>query len=146
MSAIGGLFVVVSEKDKNRRRGARVPMNVALSEGDPRATTPVSDLSVTGVFVHTEERLPLGSDIELRFTVFPDEPVLFECQGRVVRHGDDPPGMGVEFVRLDGSNKEVLHEILIRHEAQRRRNPLPATHDRLRTHGLVARVLETRDA
>lgn len=130
-------------------------MSSALSESDPRATTPVSDLSETGVFVHTDERLPVGARIELRFTVFlhagfpaeglhaePDEPVLFEARGRVARVSEDPPGLGVEFVQLEASARAVLDEILLRHEAQKQR-PSFALGDRaLRTHGLVARIID----
>jgi Tfp pilus assembly protein PilZ len=114
-------------------------MSAAFSETDPRTTTPVSDLSETGVFVHTEERLPIGSDIELRFTVFPEEPVLFEGKGKVVRHGDDPPGMGVNFVELDDTARDVVRKILLRDEANRRRPTLAQRHVGLRTHGLVIR-------
>ena len=56
-------------------------MSAAFSEADPRTTTPVSDLSETGVYVHTDELPPIGTTIELRFTVFPEEPVLFEGRG-----------------------------------------------------------------
>jgi hypothetical protein len=119
-----------------------VPMSAAFSEADPRTTTPVSDLSETGVFVHTDDRLPIGSMIDLRFTVFPEEPVLFEGRGRVIRHGDDPDGMGVEFVELDDTAKDVLHKILLRHEAERSRPTLAQRFEGLRTHGLVARLIE----
>ena len=130
------------DKSKDRRRSLRVPMSAAFSEADPRTTTPVSDLSETGVYVHTSERLPIGSLIDLRFTVFPEEPVLFEGRGRVIRHGDDPDGMGVEFVELDETARDVLHKILLRHEAERSRPTLAHRFAGLRTHGLVARLVE----
>ncbi|MCR9160406.1 MAG: PilZ domain-containing protein [Nannocystaceae bacterium] len=126
--------------NKNRRRAPRVPLSVGLAEADPRTTTPVSDLSQTGVFVHTDEQLPLGSVIDLRFTVFPEEPVLFEGKGTVVRHCDDPKGMGVEFLDLSHGAREVLREIQIRHEAKRAANTLTRSHPFLRTHGLVAKL------
>jgi hypothetical protein len=120
-------------------------MSAAFSEADPRTTTPVSDLSETGVFVHTADLLPIGSVIDLRFTVFPEEPVLFEGRGRVIRHGDDPAGvgMGVEFVELDETARDVLHKILLRHEAERSRPTLAHRFVGLRTHGLVARLVES---
>lgn len=133
------ITVSSAKKSKDRRRAQRVPMSAAFSETDPRTTTPVSDLSETGVYVHTGELLPIGANLELRFTVFPEEPVLFEGRGKVVRHGDDPPGMGVEFVELDESAKDVIRKILLRHEAERSRPSLARRHVGLRTHGLVAR-------
>lgn len=117
-------------------------MSAAVSELDPRTTTPVSEISETGCYVHTGDRLPIGALIELRFTVFPDAPILFEGRGRVVRHGDDPPGMGVEFVDLDDGAKDVVRKILLRDEAARRVPSLAQRHVGLRTHGLVARLVD----
>lgn len=137
--------VTEDSSNKNRRRSERVPLSVAFAESDPRTTTPVSDLSQTGVFVHTDDLLPLGSVIDIRFTVFPQEPVLFEGRGTVVRHCDDPSGMGVEFLDLNSGAREVLREIQIRHEAQRNRGTLARTHVGLRTHGLVARLADNTE-
>lgn len=134
-----------TKRGNDRRRSQRVPMSAAFSETDPRTTTPVSDLSETGVFVHTDDRHPVGALIDLRFTVFPDEPVLFEGRGRVVRHGEDPPGMGVEFVDLDDGARDVIHKILLRHEAAKQKATLAQRHVGLRIHGLVARLVETSD-
>jgi hypothetical protein len=121
-------------------------MSVAVSGLDPRTTTPVSDLSQTGCFVHTDEPLPIGSVIELCFTVFPEEPVLFRGQGRVVRHAleGEPIGMGVEFVELSDASRDVVRKILLRDEANRQSRRLAKTDETLRTHGLVARLLEVR--
>jgi hypothetical protein len=122
-------------------------MSAAVSGLDPRTTTPVSDLSQTGCFVHTDEPLPIGSVIELCFTVFPEEPVLFRGQGRVVRHAveGEPTGMGVEFVALSDASRDVVRKILLRDEVDRQARRLAKTDETLRTHGLVARLLEARD-
>ncbi|MBC8067364.1 MAG: PilZ domain-containing protein [Deltaproteobacteria bacterium] len=133
--------VSTSDKGRERRRARRVPMSTAFSELDPRTTTPVSDLSETGCYVHTADQLPTGSLIDLRFTVFPEEPILFEGRGKVVRHGDDPPGMGVQFIELDDSARDVVRKILLRDEAARMRPTMAQRHVGLRTHGLVARLV-----
>jgi Tfp pilus assembly protein PilZ len=187
----------VSRKPTDRRRDRRLPMNAAVSKLDPRATTPVSDLSASGVFVHTADPLPIGSEIELKFTVHLEEPVLFEARGRVVRHGatgepigmgvefielDDsmrdvlkklelkftvhleepvlfeargrvvrhgatgePIGMGVEFIELDDSMRDVLKKLELKAEADRARPTLAHTDPGLRTHGLVARLVGSRE-
>ncbi len=119
-------------------------MSTAFAELDPRTTTPVSDLSETGCYVHSGDQLPIGALIELRFTVFPEEPILFEGRGRVVRHGDDPPGMGVEFVELDEGARDVVRKILLRDEAARMRPTMAQRHVGLRTHGLVARLVDPK--
>jgi hypothetical protein len=122
-------------------------MSAAVTGLDPRTTTPVSDLSQTGCFVHTDEPLPIGAVIELCFTVFPEEPVLFRGQGRVVRHAveGEATGMGVEFVELSDTARDVVRKILLRDEANRQSRSLAKTDETLRTHGLVARLLEARD-
>lgn len=117
-------------------------MSAAVTGRDPRATTPVSDLSESGVFVHTDDPLPIGSDIELRFTAFaePGHPVLFEAKGRVVRHAveGEPTGMGVEFVELADTARDVLHKIMLRDEVDRQSRSFATTDETLRTHDLVA--------
>jgi len=117
-------------------------MNVASSATDPVATTPITDLSESGVFVCTSERPQVGAVIELRFSVFVEEPVLFCARGRVVRVMDDPMGVGVEFVDLPERARDVLRKILLRHEAQRARPSFAQTFDGLRTHGLVLEPIE----
>ena len=110
-----------SPPDEDRRRGPRVPLSVAFAETDPRTTTPVSNLSETGVFVETGRLDAVGTIIELCFAVFPDQPVLFVANGRVVRHGRDPAGMGVEFIELDENARAMIRELLSRDEMRRRR-------------------------
>ncbi len=123
-------------------------MSAAATGLDPRSTTPVSDLSETGVFVHTDQPLEIGASVELCFTVFPEPtaPALFQGKGRVVRHAadGDPPGMGVEFETLDETARDVLRKILLRDEAKRQSRRLAKTDETLRTHGLVARLLQQR--
>lgn len=121
-------------------------MSAAVSGLDPRTTTPVSDLSQTGCFVHTDDPLPIGSVIELCFTVTLEAPVLFRGQGRVVRHAveGEPSGMGVEFVDLSDASRDVVHKILLRDEVDRQSRRLAKTDETLRTHGLVARLIEAR--
>jgi hypothetical protein len=86
-----------SDRDgSERRRAERVPVNSAFSKVP--STTYISDLSEGGVFIHTRRRAPIGTILDLRFTVLLGDPFLLEGRGRVVRHSDDPPGMGILFV------------------------------------------------
>lgn len=86
------------EDGDDRRRSERVAINDEFQKLGGDGIAFVSNLSVTGVFVHTGQLLPIGTKIELRFTVLLDDPVLIEASGEVVRHhtGEDP-GMGVRF-------------------------------------------------
>ncbi len=131
----------MSDEKQDRRRGDRVALSVGLTTADPRATTAVSDLSESGVFVHTGNPLPVGAYIELRFSVFPEQPILFEATGVVKRHAQEPSGMGVEFAPLSDSARDVVKKILLRHEADRARRGVAHETDVLRTHELVARMV-----
>ena len=51
--------------------------------------------------MHTAERLPIGSTIELRFTILLDDPCVIVSFAKVVRHSEQPRGMGVEFVSME---------------------------------------------
>lgn len=83
----------------DRRRGERHPINPEfVSQG--ANLTYVSNLSEYGVFVNTRVRLPVGTAVDLRFTVMLDDPVVIHGHGRVVHHQDEPRGMGVSFNNL----------------------------------------------
>ena len=88
---------MADESGRDRRGGERIPINEELSSA---GSTWVSDLSRGGVFVHSDDLLPVGASIELRFTILIDDPVVIEAVGRVVRHSHRPRGMGVQFVTL----------------------------------------------
>jgi c-di-GMP-binding flagellar brake protein YcgR len=132
---------VVSSQD--RRRDPRVPINPAFAETDPRTTTPVSNLSASGVFVVTDQLYPLGARIELRFVVFPDDPQVFSHTGRVMRHSHDPPGMGVEFDPVSQALQLLIERIVTWAEEDTRRR---SSHRRTRSKRFVfhAHNLQTK--
>ncbi|MCR9163260.1 MAG: PilZ domain-containing protein [Nannocystaceae bacterium] len=88
------------ELPDDRRRAERVDVNFEF-RGDADTPIHVANLSEYGVFVQTDRHLPLGAEVDLRFTVVIDDPILIEGRGRVVRHQSDPVGMGFEFTKLD---------------------------------------------
>lgn len=83
-----------------RRRGERFPVNAEFAELAAGTLTFVSNVSETGVFVNTRNRVPIGTMVELSFTVLLDDPVVITGPGKVVYHSDEPRGMGVEFKNL----------------------------------------------
>jgi len=89
----------MNDDANERRRAERVPVNAEF--GAMPSMIYVSDLSEHGVFVHTDNLVPLGTVLQVRFTVLLDDPVVINARGRVVRHQHDPRGVGVEFTRLD---------------------------------------------
>jgi hypothetical protein len=85
------------DDSEERRRAERFPINYEFSSLTPGSVIFVSNISETGAFIQSRQRLPIGTSLELRFTVLLDDPVVISANGRVVYHGDDPRGMGVEF-------------------------------------------------
>ncbi|MGH1346082.1 MAG: PilZ domain-containing protein [Nannocystales bacterium] len=91
----------MGEPPDDRRRAERVAVNFEF-RGDADMPTHVANLSEYGVFVQTDRHLPLGTVVDLRFTVVLEDPVVIEGRGRVVRYQADPVvGMGFEFTQLD---------------------------------------------
>ncbi len=91
----------MGELPDDRRRAERVAVNFEF-RGDADMPTHVANLSEHGVFVQTDRHLPLGTEVDLRFTVVLDDPVVIEGRGRVVRYQADPVvGMGFEFTHLE---------------------------------------------
>jgi hypothetical protein len=103
-----------SKPQTERRRAPRVQLSVAFAETDPRTTTPAANVSETGAYILTEQRVPVGTIIDLCFAVLPEAPTLFEARGRVVRHG--PDGVGVEFIELGEAQRELVRRL---HERER---------------------------
>ena len=104
-----------------RRAKPRAKVSVSFSETDPRTATPITDVSETGAFVLTDTRVAIGTVIELRVVVLPEEPTVFSTQARVVRHGDDPRGLGVEFIDLSEAMRSVVARLCEADKAQRHR-------------------------
>jgi Tfp pilus assembly protein PilZ len=101
----------VSDESDERRRSERVPINEEFSND---GSTWVSDLSIGGVFVHTNELLPIGMVVELRFTVLLDDPLVIEAVGKVMRHSRRPSGIGVQFSTLAPHMRERVEQVLAR--------------------------------
>jgi hypothetical protein len=89
-----------SKQDSERRRGERFPVNAEFAELEPGTLIFVSNVSESGVFVNTSECMPIGTHVEIEFTVLLDDPVVISGPGVVVYHLEQPRGMGVEFGTL----------------------------------------------
>jgi Tfp pilus assembly protein PilZ len=101
-------------EDDERRREERIPINDEFGRSAAGEHW-VSDLSLGGVFVHTDELLPVGSMVELCFMILLDDPVVIEAFGKVVRHSHKPRGMGVEFAALQPEVQQRIEDVLAHH-------------------------------
>ena len=101
------------------RRDERVTINKEFESYDAFINEYVTNISRTGVFVRSRTPLPVGTKVNLRFTVIMDDIETVEGLGEVVRVHDDPPGMGVLFTDLSTYSKGLIDKLLTDHGRRR---------------------------
>jgi uncharacterized protein (TIGR02266 family) len=95
-----------------RRREQRVTINKEFESFDAFVAEYVTNISRSGVFVRTRKPLPVGTKVNLRFTVLMDEVETVGGVGEVVRVHEDPPGMGVVFTELSSYSEGIIERLL----------------------------------
>ena len=100
------------EADATPRRDDRVTINKEFESYDSFINEYETNISRTGVFVRSKTPLPVGTKVNLRFTVIMDDIETVEGVGEVVRVNDDPPGMGVVFTELSSYSKGLIEKLL----------------------------------
>ena len=101
----------MSESDK--RGDERVTINKEFESFDAFIQEYVTNISRTGVFIKSQQPLPIGTRVNLRFTVIMDDIETVEGVGEVVRVEKDPPGMGVVFRELSAYSKDLIEKLLV---------------------------------
>ena len=96
----------------NGRLNERVTINKEFDSFDQFIQEYVTNISRSGVFIKTREPLPVGTEVNLRFTVIMDDIETIEGLGTVVRVDADPPGMGVVFKRLSNYSQKLIEKLL----------------------------------
>ncbi len=99
------------------RRNERVTINKEFDSFDQFIQEYVTNISESGAFIKTTSPLPVGSEVNLRFTVIMDDIETIEGVGRVVRVEKNPPGMGVAFLELSGYSQGLIEKLLTLREA-----------------------------
>lgn len=94
------------------RRDARVTINKEFESYDAFISEYVTNISRSGVFVRSKTPLPIGTKVNLRFTVIMDDIETIEGIGEVVRVHEDPAGMGVVFTEISSYSKDLIEKLL----------------------------------
>ena len=94
------------------RAGERLTINKEFESFDAFIQEYVTNISRSGVFVKSKQPLPIGTRVNLRFTVIMDDIETIEGVGEVVRVEKDPPGMGVLFRELSTYSKDLIDKLL----------------------------------
>jgi uncharacterized protein (TIGR02266 family) len=104
--------------DADKRAGERVTINKEFESFDAFIQEYVTNISRTGVFIKSNSPLPIGTRVNLRFTVIMDDIETIEGVGEVVRVENDPAGvtgMGVVFRELSAYSKKLIEKLLVQH-------------------------------
>lgn len=107
-----------SEERARRRQAERVVVNHEFRTIEEFITEYVSDISRTGVFIRSDDPLPRGTKVDLKFTVIDEDFETIEGVGEVTRTvapgTSEAPGMGVVFIELTKASLGLLERLLLR--------------------------------
>ncbi len=97
-----------------RRKNQRIPTSTGLWASckfkEQKNTLRVLDFSVSGALLATEEKIPVGTRLELLFSV-PEGEIRVSAAVRSFTAGR---GLGVEFVGMDAGAFELLLKLMKR--------------------------------
>ena len=99
---------------ESHREEERVTINKEFESFDAFIHEYVTNISRSGVFIRSKAPLPVGTPVNLKFTVIMDDLELIEGTGEVVRVETDPPGMGVVFTQLTAYSEQLIRRLLTR--------------------------------
>ena len=94
------------------RRDVRVSINKRFDSFEQLAREYATDISRSGTFIKTDHPLPVGTKVNLKFSVVTSDAEVIEGLGEVVRVSDEPSGMGVVFRELSDASRRSLQRIL----------------------------------
>jgi len=93
-----------------KRSQERLTINKEFESFDAFIQEYVTNISRTGVFIRAQNPPPVGTRVNLRFTVIMDDIETIEGIGEVVRVEKD--GVGVVFRELSGYSKDLIDKLL----------------------------------
>lgn len=101
-----------AEDADDQRSSDRVTINKEFESFDAFIQEYVTNISRSGVFVKSKQPLPIGTMVNLKFTVIMDDIETIEGVGEVVRVQSDPSGMGVVFRELSQYSQHLIERLL----------------------------------
>ncbi len=109
-SCLAGSLKGVAERKKSR---LMIQLEATLGAGKLMRVCQTSNVSESGMLIHTTRLVPLQTEMDISFYL-PGDPRPIDGRVRVVRHSDpvkeQQAGMGVEFTSLSTSAKEKLRD------------------------------------
>lgn len=96
----------------DKRNEDRITINKEFESFDAFIQEYVTNISRTGVFIRAQKPLPVGTQVNLHFTVITDALETIDGIGEVVRVEKD--GMGVVFREISTYSKDLIEKLLTR--------------------------------
>jgi PilZ domain-containing protein len=93
-------------------RAARVRINEEFAPVEAFINEYVSDVSSTGVFIKSKDPLPIGTRVNLKFSLILEELHVVEALGEVVRQSQRPLGMGVAFRAVGPDAQKLIGRVV----------------------------------
>jgi len=97
-----------------KRGSRRITINKEFRNIDDFIAEYVTNISATGAFIRSKNPLPIGTLVNLRFSVILDEIETIEGVGKIVRVEKSPEresGMGVVFIKLNSYSQKLIEKI-----------------------------------
>jgi uncharacterized protein (TIGR02266 family) len=101
-----------AEIEAGNRQSDRLTINKEFESFDAFIHEYVTNISKTGVFIKSKSPLPVGTKVNLRFTLIMDDIETIEGTGEVVRVESEPAGMGILFHELAEESRELIARLL----------------------------------
>ncbi len=98
--------------ESEQREEERVTLNKEFESFDAFVHEYVINISRSGVFIKSKNPLPVGTHVNLKFTVITDTLETLEGIGKVVRTESEPMGMGVVFTELSQCSQGLIERLL----------------------------------
>src|SRR5262245_13839417 len=108
-----------------RRRSERTPVTVRIEYAtvDALFSDFTRNINEGGIFVETDEQIPLDEKVELRLRL-PGASEVVHARGRVVRIEHASPtsaaGIAIEFDQLDGAARNAINQAVRSLRSERR--------------------------
>ncbi|MFZ5470472.1 MAG: PilZ domain-containing protein [Myxococcota bacterium] len=101
--------------DKRRQRRIPVDLWIEVERAGELYFQRASNLSVGGAYFAQTIPLPVGTDVQLRFSL-PGEEHQIACQGEIVNAKE--LGMGVQFSSISEADRDRIETLIDRYEAK----------------------------
>ena len=99
---------------QEQRQHHRYDVNEEFETIDAFVAEYVTNISHGGVFIRSKNPLPVGTKVNLSFSIILDDFETIEGEGEVVRVSTTPgnEGMGVQFTRLSAESMDLINRLV----------------------------------